>query len=103
MLVLLALSSLSLTFDSQLYTTALAVLALVATEKCRQLADIHLGLLFLAFFVYYSYKDLVPFALVDGKNIGPIGTTRLVVLALLGIVIPLCMPGRPSSVSLSVK
>ncbi|EIN07973.1 P-loop containing nucleoside triphosphate hydrolase protein [Punctularia strigosozonata HHB-11173 SS5] len=78
------------------YATALAVVALVGSINWRRRADIHLALLFLAFFAFCAYRDLVPLALVDRDDPGPLAIAQLAVLCVLGIVIPLAMPGRPS-------
>jgi hypothetical protein len=83
----------------QLYTVILAITALLASTKWRQLAGIHSSLLYCAAFMTYAYSDLTPLVLVDGRSPTTAQSIRLIIMFVLGVCIPLSMPGVPSAVS----
>ncbi|QRV86022.1 ABC transporter transmembrane region [Ceratobasidium sp. AG-Ba] len=80
------------------YTTLLAIFALTLGPRLRAVANFHLVVLLLVALGVYAWRDLYPFATytvhpADAAG-GWLTWTRIGVLAIAGLVVPLCIP-RP--------
>ncbi|QRW00058.1 ABC transporter transmembrane region [Ceratobasidium sp. AG-Ba] len=80
------------------YTTLLAIFALTLGPRLRAVANFHLVVLLLVALGVYAWRDLYPFTTytvhpADAAG-GWLTWTRISVLAIAGLVVPLCIP-RP--------
>ncbi|QRV86004.1 ATP-binding cassette transporter abc4 [Ceratobasidium sp. AG-Ba] len=80
------------------YSTLLAIFALTLSPRWRSVAGVHLVLLLLIAFAIYVWRDLMPFATLTLRPVdlagGWLTWSRIAILGLIAVIIPLCIPRR---------